>query len=80
MSETMSMKKEGALFVQKAEMTALPVIEPQTRWIDSVNKLLHVSPDPMGPSGGFAWPAQYEVPTRIPYVGFIDSGSERPED
>jgi hypothetical protein len=72
----MSMKKEGALAAQKAEMAALPVMEPQTRWINSVNKLLHVSPNPLGPSRGFEWPVQYEVPTRIPYVGFIDSGTE----
>ncbi len=72
----MSMKKEGALAAQKAKMATLPVIEPQTRWIDSVNKLLHVSQDPRGPFNGFEWPVQYELPTRIPYVGFIDSGME----
>jgi len=76
MSKTMSMKKEGALAAQKAEMAALPVIEPQTRWIDSVNTLLHVSPDSLGSLKGFEWPVQYELLTRIPYVGFIDSGTE----
>ena len=76
MSKTMYKKKEGALAAQKTEMAALPVIEPQTRWIDSVNKLLHVSSDSLGPFKGFEWPVQYELPTRIPYVGFIDSGTE----
>jgi len=49
MSKTMSVNEEGALAAQKAKKAALPFGERQTSWINSVNTLLHASPDPLGP-------------------------------
>ncbi len=73
----MPKKKEGALAVKKAKKPVLAVREPQTSWINSVNTLLDTFRlIPWDPFRGFEWPIEYELPTRIPYVDVIDSGTE----
>lgn len=73
----MPKKKEGALAIKKTKKPALAVGEPQTSWINSVNTLLDTFRlIPWDPFRGFEWPIEYELPTRIPYVDVIDSGTE----
>jgi len=73
----MSKSKKGPLAVQKAKKPAPVAKEPQTSWANSVNSLLDTFRFiPWDPFRGFEWPAEYELPTRIPYVDVIDSSSE----
>ncbi len=73
----MPKKKEGALAVNKAKKPVLAVREPQSSWTNSVNTLLDTFRLlPWDPFRGFEWPIEYELPTRIPYVDVIDSGTE----
>ncbi len=77
MSKIMPKKKAGAPVVQKAKKPTLAVREPQTSWINSVNTMLDTFRlMPWDPFRGFEWPVEYELPTRIPYVDVIDSGTE----
>jgi len=69
--------KRGSSAVQKARESPIAIREPQTSWVNSVNKLLETyGLVPWDPFRGFEWPIEYELPTRIPYVDVIDSGSE----
>jgi HSP20 family protein len=73
----MPKSKGGPLAVQKAKKSAPVVREPQTSWMNSVNSLFDTfRMIPWDPFRGFEWPVEYELPTRIPYVDVIDSGSE----
>jgi HSP20 family protein len=55
----------------------LAVKEPQPSWIPVFNRLLEEFGGYMwDPFRGFEWPIEYELPTRIPYVDVVDSGSE----
>jgi HSP20 family protein len=55
----------------------LAVREPQPSWVPVFNRLLEEFGGYMwDPFRGFEWPVEYELPTRIPYVDVIDSGSE----
>jgi len=77
MSKVMPRKRAGVLGVQKVKKPALVAREPQTSWINSVNTMLDTFRlIPWDPFRGFEWPAEYELPTRIPYVDVIDSGTE----
>ena len=66
----MPKEKKGALAVRKAEKPVPAVGEPQP---SSIQELLDTIWDPFR---GFEWPAEYELPTRIPLVDVIDSGNE----
>jgi HSP20 family protein len=77
MSKIMPKKKAGALASKKAKMPALAVREPPTSWANPLNTLLDTFRlIPWDPFRGFEWPVEYELPTRIPYVDVIDSGTE----
>jgi HSP20 family protein len=55
----------------------LAVKEPQPSWFPVVNRLLEEFGGYMwDPFRGFEWPIEYELPTRIPYVDVIDSGTD----
>jgi HSP20 family molecular chaperone IbpA len=70
----MPKKKVAARAVKKPE---LAVREPQASWIEEFNKLSEpFRLIPWDPFRGFEWPAEYELPTRVPYVDVIDSGNE----
>src|SRR5438128_11606021 len=83
----MSKKKARALSIKKTKKKpthavtkrkpALAVREPQPSWIEEFNKLSEpFRLIPWDPFRGFEWPVEYELPTRVPYVDVIDSGSE----
>jgi HSP20 family protein len=73
----MSEKKKGARAVKKEKKPVLAVKEPQPSWIPVFNRLLEEFGGYMwDPFRGFEWPVEYELPTRIPYVDVVDSGSE----
>jgi len=75
----MSKEKKGTLAVKKAKKpSALAVREPQPSWNQEFNKVLDTFRDEFiwDPFRGFEWRAIAELPTRIPYVDVIDSGSE----
>src|SRR5205807_3890599 len=51
--------------------------EPQAGWIEEFNRLSEPFRFiPWDPFRGFEWPVEIELPTRVPYVDVIDSGSE----
>jgi HSP20 family protein len=73
----MAEKKERARGIKKEKKPVLAVREPQPSWFPVVNRLLEEFGGYMwDPFRGFEWPIEYELPTRIPYVDVIDSGSE----
>jgi HSP20 family protein len=74
-------KKKGTLAIKKAKKPVLAVRKPQPREIQDFNNLLDTFRNEFGgylwdPFRGFEWPAEYELPMRIPYVDVIDSGNE----
>jgi HSP20 family protein len=73
----MSKEKKGALAVKK-EKKPLAVKEPRQDSIQDLNQLLDSlrSEIVWDPFRGFEWPAEYELPTRIPFVDVIDFGKE----
>jgi HSP20 family protein len=73
----MSEKKKKAHAIKKEKKPVLAVREPQPSWVPVVNRLLEEFGGYMwDPFRGFEWPVEYELPTRIPYVDVVDSGSE----
>jgi len=73
----MSEKKKAARAVKKEKKSVLAVKEPQPSWFPVVNRLIEEFGGYMwDPFRGFEWPIEYELPTRIPYVDVIDSGTE----
>src|SRR5437016_12282624 len=83
----MSKKKAQTLSIQKTRKNpahaatkrkpALAVREPQPSWIEEFNKLSEpFRLIPWDPFRGFEWPVEYELPSRVSYVDFIDSGNE----
>jgi HSP20 family protein len=73
----MSEKKKRARAIKKKKKSVLAVKEPQPSWIPVFNRLLEEFGGYMwDPFRGFEWPIEYELPTRIPYVDVVDSGSE----
>lgn len=73
----MAEKKKKARAIKKEKKPVLAVKEPQPSWFPVVNRLLEEFGGYMwDPFRGFEWPIEYELPTRIPYVDVIDSGSE----
>ena len=74
-------KKKGTLAIKKAKKPVLAVRKPQPSVIQNFNNLLDTFRDEFGgylwdPFRGFEWPAEYELPMRIPYVDVIDSANE----
>jgi HSP20 family protein len=73
----MAEKKKKARAIKKEKKPVLAVKEPQPSWFPVVNRLLEEFGGYMwDPFRGFEWPIEYELPTRIPYVDVVDSGSE----
>jgi HSP20 family protein len=73
----MAEKKKRARAIKKKKKPVLAVKEPQPSWIPVFNRLLEEFGGYMwDPFRGFEWPIEYELPTRIPYVDVIDSGTE----
>jgi HSP20 family protein len=73
----MSEKKKKARAIKKEKKPVLAVKEPQPSWIPVFNRLLEEFGGYMwDPFRGFEWPVEYELPTRIPYVDVVDSGTE----
>ena len=77
----MSEKKKWVLAIKKAKKPVLAAKKPQPSWNKEFNRLLDTFRDEFGgylwdPFRGFEWPVEYELPTRIPYVDVIDSGTE----
>jgi HSP20 family protein len=73
----MSEKRKKARAIEKEKKPVLAVKEPQPSWFPVVNRLLEEFGGYMwDPFRGFEWPIEYELPTRIPYVDVIDSGTE----
>jgi HSP20 family protein len=73
----MAEKKKKARAIKKEKKPVLAVKEPQPSWFPVVNRLLEEFGGYMwDPFRGFEWPIEYELPTRIPYVDVIDSGTE----
>ena len=73
----MSKKKKAALAIKKEKKPVLAVREPQPSWFPVVNRLIEEFGGYMwDPFRGFEWPIEYELPTRIPYVDVVDSGTE----
>ena len=70
-------KKKKARAIKKEKKPVLAVKEPHPSWFPVVNRLLEEFGGYMwDPFRGFEWPVEYELPTRIPYVDVVDSGSE----
>ncbi|PVX26117.1 MAG: hypothetical protein CW716_06695 [Candidatus Bathyarchaeum sp.] len=70
-------KKKKARAIKKEKKPVLAIKEPEPSWFPIVNRLLEEFGGYMwDPFRGFEWPIEYELPTRIPYVDVIDSGSE----
>jgi HSP20 family protein len=73
----MAEKKKRARAIKKKKKPVLAVKEPQPSWIPVFNRMLEEFGGYMwDPFRGFEWPIEYELPTRIPYVDVIDSGTE----
>jgi len=71
------MDEKKARAIKKEKKPVLAVKEPQPSWFPVVNRLLEEFGGYMwDPFRGFEWPIEYELPTRIPYVDVVDSGSE----
>jgi HSP20 family protein len=71
------MDEKKARAIKKEKKPVLAVKEPQPSWFPVVNRLLEEFGGYMwDPFRGFEWPIEYELPTRIPYVDVIDSGTE----
>jgi HSP20 family protein len=71
------MAEKKARAIKKEKKPVLAVKEPQPSWFPVVNRLLEEFGGYMwDPFRGFEWPVEYELPTRIPYVDVVDSGSE----
>jgi HSP20 family protein len=71
------MAEKKARAIKKEKKPVLAVKEPQPSWFPVVNRLLEEFGGYMwDPFRGFEWPIEYELPTRIPYVDVIDSGTE----
>src|SRR5947208_14268136 len=72
-----SRKKAVPRAVAKANKPALAVKAAPSSLTHPVDKLLEaMTLIPWDPFRGFEWPAEYELPTRIPYVDVIDSDNE----
>jgi len=70
-------EKKKARAIKKEKKPVLAVREPQPSWFPVLNRLLEEFGGYMwDPFRGFEWPIEYELPTRIPYVDVIDSGTE----
>ena len=70
-------EKKKARAIKKEKKPVLAVREPQPSWFPVLNRLLEEFGGYMwDPFRGFEWPVEYELPTRIPYVDVIDSGTE----
>jgi HSP20 family protein len=73
----MAEKKKKARAIKKKKKPVLAVKEPQPSWIPVFNRMLEEFGGYMwDPFRGFEWPIEYELPTRIPYVDVVDSGTE----
>jgi HSP20 family protein len=73
----MAEKKKKARAIKKEKKPVLAVREPQPSWIPVFNRLLEEFGGYMwDPFRGFEWPVEYELPTRVPYVDVVDSGTE----
>jgi len=71
------MDEKKARAIKKEKKPVLAVKEPQPSWFPVVNRLLEEFGGYMwDPFRGFEWPVEYELPTRIPYVDVVDSGTE----